>query len=205
MRVWVIAAMVVCFYATLGVEPTATSEEIRAAFRERAKVLHPDAGGDPEAFKLLAAAYEVLRDPPARSAYDRSRSRDASWEGGATAASDFTWSQWAQAAESAERRAARAEALRRQEAETVAWWVSQKADAEENKTRFRATLARASAAADARREQVLRPLWQTRRGLVWADAAVLLTLAGSLAYAFRWTPQRAPVDAPEGSGGLEAA
>jgi len=48
-------------YATLGVDPEASSGEVRRAYRERAKELHPDAAdGDAEEFKRLTAAYERL-------------------------------------------------------------------------------------------------------------------------------------------------
>ena len=170
------------FYEVLGLETTASQDEVRAAWRRTAKALHPDAGGDAEAFKLAALAYETLREPAARSAYDRSRSLD--WESGVdTASTDFAWRRWQEAAESVERRARREERRRAQESETVAWWVAQKADAEENRIRFRKTAARNSEAADTRRARVLRPLWQARSGLLWQDGAVFLTLCGAVVYA----------------------
>jgi hypothetical protein len=64
------------YYRALGVSRTATAEEIRAAFRARAMAAHPDrsAGSetDSEAFRLVRDAYEVLRDPRRRMAYDAS-------------------------------------------------------------------------------------------------------------------------------------
>lgn len=64
-------------YARLGVASSATVEEIAAAFRTRAKELHPDRHpGDTaaaERFKDLTRAYGVLTDPARRSAYDRRR------------------------------------------------------------------------------------------------------------------------------------
>lgn len=48
-------------YATLGLDPSASAGDVRRAYRERAKELHPDsADGDEEAFKELTAAYELL-------------------------------------------------------------------------------------------------------------------------------------------------
>lgn len=50
-------------YRVLGLEPGADPEEVRVAYRERAKELHPDAeSGDEEAFKRLTRAYETLTD-----------------------------------------------------------------------------------------------------------------------------------------------
>ncbi|MFB6236618.1 MAG: J domain-containing protein [Halopenitus sp.] len=48
-------------YATLGLDPSASAGDVRRAYREQAKELHPDsADGDEEAFKELTAAYELL-------------------------------------------------------------------------------------------------------------------------------------------------
>jgi DnaJ domain len=62
------------FYARLGVEPSATSETITAAFRRKARVFHPDvaATGNAEAFMRVKEAYDVLDDAERRAAYDRS-------------------------------------------------------------------------------------------------------------------------------------
>lgn len=61
------------YYRALGVERTASAQDIRAAFRLRAKELHPDRGGSPaehETFHRLREAYEALRDPQRRLRYD---------------------------------------------------------------------------------------------------------------------------------------
>lgn len=47
-------------YALLGIEPGATKREITNAYRRQARKLHPDKGGDPEAFKTMYAAYRKL-------------------------------------------------------------------------------------------------------------------------------------------------
>ena len=61
------------YYRALGVERTASADDIKAAFRQRAKSLHPDQGGggaDKVLFQLLLEAYEALRDPHQRLRYD---------------------------------------------------------------------------------------------------------------------------------------
>ena len=57
-------------YDVLGVAADATPDEIETRFRELAKVVHPDAGGDRITFGVLYRSYEVLRDPERRAAFD---------------------------------------------------------------------------------------------------------------------------------------
>jgi hypothetical protein len=65
------------YYARLGVSPSASAEEIRSAYRERARETHPDRNpDDPEAarrFQEVKEAYQVLNDPERRSQYDDTR------------------------------------------------------------------------------------------------------------------------------------
>ena len=64
-------------YDALGVSRKASSEEIRKAYRKKAKRHHPDAsgGGDSQAFREAQEAYEALADPGRRAAYDADLSR----------------------------------------------------------------------------------------------------------------------------------
>jgi molecular chaperone DnaJ len=62
-------------YEVLGVEPGAEEQQIKKAFRQLARELHPDVNAhDPDAeknFKEAAEAYEILSDPERRATYDR--------------------------------------------------------------------------------------------------------------------------------------
>ncbi|MFV0409417.1 MAG: molecular chaperone DnaJ [Paracoccus sp. (in: a-proteobacteria)] len=64
-----------CYYETLGLSKGATGEEIKKAFRQKARELHPDRNGsDPQSeakFKEVNEAYECLKDPQKKAAYDR--------------------------------------------------------------------------------------------------------------------------------------
>ncbi len=62
------------YYELLGVGRNASQEEIKRAYRQRARELHPDTNPDPQAeaqFKQVTQAYEVLRDSQRRQRYDR--------------------------------------------------------------------------------------------------------------------------------------
>lgn len=57
-------------YRELDVDPAASPEEVRAAYRRRAKDTHPDAGGSAKAFEKTRRALSVLSDPKRRAKYD---------------------------------------------------------------------------------------------------------------------------------------
>jgi len=58
------------YYRTLGLKPKCTAEDIKKAYREKARVLHPDFGGDPSAWQKLLKSYEILSEPESRKMYD---------------------------------------------------------------------------------------------------------------------------------------
>jgi molecular chaperone DnaJ len=64
-----------CYYESLSIERSASDGDIKAAFRKQAMVCHPDRNPDDKdaehRFKEINEAYEVLKDPDKRAAYDR--------------------------------------------------------------------------------------------------------------------------------------
>ena len=59
------------FYKLLEVDKNASESDIKKAYRKLAVKHHPDKGGDPEMFKEISRAYEVLSDPKKKETYDR--------------------------------------------------------------------------------------------------------------------------------------
>ncbi|MEX2324544.1 MAG: molecular chaperone DnaJ [Nitriliruptoraceae bacterium] len=58
-------------YEMLGVSKDASADDIKRAYRRKAREYHPDAGGDEEMFKKVTHAHNVLSDPQTRARYDR--------------------------------------------------------------------------------------------------------------------------------------
>ncbi|MCS7176103.1 MAG: J domain-containing protein [Candidatus Kapabacteria bacterium] len=89
------------YYSILGVQPTASSEEIKKAYRRLALQYHPDRNpGDKaaeERFKEIAEAYEVLADPEKRAKYDRLYAQWKEFQQSGRRVEFFDWSPWTSA------------------------------------------------------------------------------------------------------------
>lgn len=62
------------YYKIMGLERNASQDEVKRAYRRLARKYHPDVSKEPDAearFKEVGEAYEVLKDPEKRAAYDR--------------------------------------------------------------------------------------------------------------------------------------
>ena len=70
------------YYNILEVPETATSEEIKKAYRKKSKEFHPDVNPDGEnQFKKIAEAYDVLSDPDKKQRYDNQKKFGGGGEG----------------------------------------------------------------------------------------------------------------------------
>ena len=58
------------YYKTLGIDQSASPDDIKRAYRKLASQHHPDKGGDVQNFQEIEEAYRVLSDPQKRSEYD---------------------------------------------------------------------------------------------------------------------------------------
>src|SRR3569623_3540608 len=70
------------YYKILGVARTATQDEVKRAYRKLARKYHPDVSKEADAeakFKEVGEAYEVLKAPEKRAAYDQ---LSANWKAG---------------------------------------------------------------------------------------------------------------------------
>jgi len=70
------------YYDLLEVAHDANESDLKKAYRKKALRLHPDKGGDPELFKEVTHAYEVLSDSQKRSIYDTRGEAGLSEQGG---------------------------------------------------------------------------------------------------------------------------
>ncbi|WP_169239889.1 J domain-containing protein [Candidatus Roseilinea sp. NK_OTU-006] len=165
------------YYAILGVSPNASPEEIRQAYRQCVRELHPDLNPDraewaTRQLQRVNAAYDVLREPALRQQYDRARSGYAA----------------------ATPRRSRTAATRPAAAPDRPWWQqaaeqSARARAYSDQSTIRSTPAWLMVAGWLRRGHLraLEPLWLTLVGLwrgPYAQALVALSCALALNVAF---------------------
>jgi len=86
------------YYQILGVERSASADDIRKAYRKLAMQHHPDRNpGDKKAeekFKEINEAYQVLSDKDKRARYDQLGSAYSNWQQRGGSPGDFDWNQW---------------------------------------------------------------------------------------------------------------
>ena len=58
------------YYKRLGINKNASQDEIKKAYRNLAKTHHPDRGGNQKMFQQINEAYDTLKDPQKKAAYD---------------------------------------------------------------------------------------------------------------------------------------
>ncbi|KAK9802717.1 hypothetical protein WJX73_010909 [Symbiochloris irregularis] len=168
-------------YEILGVDTSASLEEIKKAYRLKALSCHPDL--NPEAgkaaqlqFQALAEAYEVLKDERQRAAYDAARRATDNFRNQQAATSntsdvDDFFAKWMrqqglhQSARDEFDRAHR-ESYRvfRQQA-----WQQEKEEAILNKVRAAHQRQRTEAARAERQARAMARHWQTHAGFTWQD------------------------------------
>lgn len=99
-------------YVILGVQPSASAAEIKRAFRQRAKELHPDLQKTPDAIReseemmrALLLAYETLSDPASRAEFDSVYVKFRQYTDGTDRESSFDYRMWLMARSDDESRA----------------------------------------------------------------------------------------------------
>lgn len=69
-------------YKVLGVDRNTNESDLKKAYKSKAMKHHPDRGGDEAKFKELNEAYDILKDPQKKAAYDRYGTTDMHRQGG---------------------------------------------------------------------------------------------------------------------------
>ena len=86
------------YYKILGLDRSASADEVRKAYRKLAMQYHPDRNpGNKQAeekFKEINEAYQVLSDSQKRARYDQLGSAYSNWQQRGGTPGDFDWSQW---------------------------------------------------------------------------------------------------------------
>lgn len=99
-------------YDVLGVDPAASHDDLRRAFRARLRQTHPDTGGDAAQFIQVQRAWEILGTPTSRAAFDGGSVAEQSWRPRPTSTSGGRLRTTTHGTAGARRRAAYAEAAR---------------------------------------------------------------------------------------------
>ena len=76
-------------YQALGIQKGASDDEIKKAYRKHVLRTHPDKGGNPEDFKRVQGAYDILSDPEKKQNFDRFGTPDGPQQGGNPFPPDF--------------------------------------------------------------------------------------------------------------------
>ena len=193
-------------YDVLGVSPSASSSEIKRAYLDLARVYHPDVSSsspreDDDTFAKISHAYDVLKNPVSRRAYDAVALAPTTRR--SSVASSRAWSpanaNWRRrpgfensyafddeddddgadasgregASAAHERRAEAERARARAKADAARWWKHERAAAERRRRAFAERAAATTARRGERFTDATRALWQTRAGVVWQDAVVM--------------------------------
>ncbi len=86
------------YYKILGVERSASADEIKKTYRKLAMKHHPDRNPDNKAaedrLKEINEAYQVLSDKDKRARYDQLGSSYQTWQQGGRGAGNFNWDDW---------------------------------------------------------------------------------------------------------------
>ncbi len=86
------------YYKILGLERSASADDVRKAYRKLAMQYHPDRNPDnkqaEEKFKEINEAYQVLSDSQKRARYDQLGSAYSNWQQRGGSPGNFDWSQW---------------------------------------------------------------------------------------------------------------
>ena len=185
-----------CLYDLLGVADDATDDELKRAYREAARLHHPDVNPDaePGRFGAVASAYDVLRDPARRRAYDATRAWERgvgagrggptgaghganAWGGFEEYARGFaerhhrghaTETEWQRRERMARAAAERAEMERE-------FWIQEKARARHMAVEYRRRAAKAKHSRALRHEATIRGFWFSKRGWLPMDLVALFT------------------------------